>query len=266
MLRLQWETFFKEGDNVQVHKEHLDVSVDLKGKIASSSNESLALFWTYEENSLGLFRNFDHFIDDVNSSNETFKYWDTFIYLIQQVENLVNEGSSLGPLAFLIYINDLANVVTCNLKLFADGTCLYVTVDDPNSYAAVLNSNLENVKLWADQWLVNFNPKKTKFMTFSNKNVIHPPVHFQNKIIDDVEQHKHLGLTFNAKLNWNDHISNIISSVSKLLDVLQKLSKEIDRKSLEIMYHTFVRSKMEYACIVWDDCSEQNCQYLRIVS
>ena len=83
-------------------------------------------------------------------------------------------------------------------------------------------------------------------------------MHFQNKIIDDVEQHKHLGLTFNTKLNWNDHISNIISSVSKLLDVLQKLSKEIDRKSLEIIYQTFVRSKMEYACIVWDDSSEQN--------
>ena len=174
----------------------------------------------------------------------------------------VPQGSSLGPLAFLIYINDLANVVTCNLKLFADDTCLYVTVDDPNSSAAVLNSNLENIKLWADQWLVNFNPKKTKSMTFSNKNVIHPPVHFQNKIIDDVEQHKHLGLTFNTKLNWNDHISNIISSVSKLLDVLQKLSKEIDRKSLVVIYHTFVRSKMEYACIVWDDCSEQNCQVL----
>ena len=45
-------------------------------------------------------------------------------------------------------------------------------------------------------------------------------------------------------------------------DVLQKLSKEIDRTSLEIIYHTFVRSKMEYACIVWDDCSEQNYQVL----
>ena len=60
----------------------------------------------------------------------------------------VPQGSSLGPLAFLIYINDLANVVTCNLKLFTDDTCLYVTVDDPNLSAAVLNSNLENVKLW----------------------------------------------------------------------------------------------------------------------
>ena len=90
LLRLQWEAFFKEGDNVQVHKEHLDVLVDLKRKIASFSNESFAIFQTFKENSLGLFRNFDHFMDDAKNSNETFKYWDTFIYLIQQVENLVH--------------------------------------------------------------------------------------------------------------------------------------------------------------------------------
>ena len=89
LLRLQWEKFLKGGGNVQVHKEHLDVLVDLRAKIASSSNESLALFQTFEENILGLFRNFDHFIDDTNSRNETFKYWNSFIYLIQQIENLV---------------------------------------------------------------------------------------------------------------------------------------------------------------------------------
>ena len=73
-----------------MHKENLDVLVDLKGKIALSSNESFAIFRTFEENSHDLFRNFDHFIDNAKNSNETFKYWDTFIYLIQQVENLVH--------------------------------------------------------------------------------------------------------------------------------------------------------------------------------
>ena len=103
-------------------------------------------------------------------------------------------------------------------------------------------------------------------MTFSNKKVIHPPVHFQNKIIHDVEQHKHLGLTFNTKLNWNDHISNIISSVSKLIDVLQKLSKEIDKKSLEITYHTFVRSKWNMHVLFGMTALNRIVKYLKIVS
>lgn len=89
LLRLQWEAFFKEGDNVQEHKEQLDMLVDLKGKVASSSNESAALFRNFEEKTPGLFSNFDQFIDHARSTNETFKYWDTFIHLIQQVENLV---------------------------------------------------------------------------------------------------------------------------------------------------------------------------------
>ena len=53
------------------------------------------------------------------------------------------------------------------------------------------------------------------------------------------------------------HIT-ILLSVSKLLDVMHKLSKDIDRKSLETIYESFIRSKLEYACIVWDDCSEQD--------
>ena len=62
-------------------------------------------------------------------------------------------------------------------------------------------------------------------MTFSNKNVIHPPVHFQDRMIDDIEQHKHLGLTISTKLNWKNHISNIISSISEILDKsYQKIS------------------------------------------
>ena len=63
----------------------------------------------------------------------------------------VPQGSSLGPLTFLVYINDLAEVVKCNLKMFADDTCLYVTVEDPTTSDTSLNENLTNVQQWADQ-------------------------------------------------------------------------------------------------------------------
>mgnify|MGYP000055841641 CR=1 FL=1 len=67
-------------------------------------------------------------------------------------------------------------------------------------------------------------------------------------------------MTFNNRLSWKDHIASILQSVSKLLHGMCKLSKDIDRKSLESIYQTFIRPKLEYACIVWDDCSEQDCQ------
>ena len=90
----------------------------------------------------------------------------------------IPQGSVLSPLLFLIYINDLASVVKCNLKMFADDTCLYVTVDDPTSSATILNDNLSNIKHWANQCLVKFNPDKTKSMVLTNKNVVHPPLYF----------------------------------------------------------------------------------------
>ena len=94
-------------------------------------------------------------------------------------------------------------------------------------------------------------------MVISNRDRYHPPLYFNGKDVGVVEEHKHLGVTFNHKLNWKDHIQNIVSSISKFLDVMHKLAKDLDRKSLETVYQTFVRSKIEYACIIWDDCSEQ---------
>ena len=178
----------------------------------------------------------------------------------------VPQGSVLGPLLFIAYINDLTEVVDCQIKIFADDTSLYVTVDTPEEAATQLNSNLERVRSWASQWLVNFNSSKTKAMTISNKKIVPPRVIFQNKIIEHVNEHKHLGLTFNNRLTWSNHINNIVKTVSKELDVLHKIASTIDRQSLDTVYKTFIRTKIEYACILWDNCYDyetdllENCQ------
>ena len=116
------------------------------------------------------------------------------------IQASVPQGSVLGPLLFIVYINDLADVVDCSIKMFADDTCLYVTVDNPVSSQIILNKSLKNLKLWADQWLVNFNPSKTKTTYLSNRNNEPPPLHFSDEAVQEVIKHKHLGVTFNNKL------------------------------------------------------------------
>ena len=143
------------------------------------------------------------------------------------------QGSVLGPLLFLVYINDLASVVDCEIKLFADDTLLYVINDDQDHSANLLNSNLRNVQQWADQWLVTFSPQKTKLMNITqkkNQQWDNFPLHFNNVLLEPVVNHKHLGLNLNVKLKWADHIDNIIESVSKMLHVLQKLKYSLDIK------------------------------------
>jgi len=175
------------------------------------------------------------------------------------IEAGVPQGSVLGPLLFLVYINDLVDEVDCAIKLFADDTTLYVTFDDQDACAVSLNTNLTKIKKWADTWLVNFNPTKTECMTISLKrNVVKIPVCYDNKPLTDVNQHKHLGVTFNNKLTWNDHIQSLLLRISKLKDVMFYLKNKLARSTLEHIYKSFVRPKLEYASIVWADCSESN--------
>ena len=177
-----------------------------------------------------------------------------------EVKAGVPQGSVIGPLLFLIYINDLTEVITCDIKLYADDTSLYINVENPEHSAALLNENLAKLNEWANKWLVTFNPQKTKSILISNKHnqPSHPPLILQNTQIDEVQQHKHLGIIFNNKLNWNNHIESLIENTSKLLDVMYKIMYQVDRKSLETIYFTFIRPKLEYAHIVWSDCSQKN--------
>ena len=174
------------------------------------------------------------------------------------VEAGVPQGSVLGPLLFLVYINDIVNCVSCNIKLFADDTALYVLVDDQQAAADVLNDSLQQVNSWADQWLVNFNHSKTKLMNISfktNPGFENYPVSFNNHTLDSIETHKHLGVIFSHDLRWAAHVNSMIQSVSKTTDVMQKLKYKLDRQTLQTLYFTFVRPKLEYASVVWDDCT-----------
>ena len=83
----------------------------------------------------------------------------------------VPQGSILGPLMFLIYINDIVNDLGCNIRLVAEDTSLYVIVDDPASVSDLVDSDLQTIHNWAQNWLVTFNPQKSEELIISRKAV-----------------------------------------------------------------------------------------------
>ena len=166
----------------------------------------------------------------------------------------VPQGSVLGPLLFLIFINDITHVIRrCNIRLFADDTCLFIEVDEPTEAADILNQNLQQIQEWADKWLVSFSPPKTKELLISNKAPRdHPPLVLNNERITRVKHHKHLGIYLSDNLGWKKHAEETANKANRCLGILRPLKFILDRASLETLYKSFVRPILEYADIVWD--------------
>ncbi|MCG8033360.1 MAG: reverse transcriptase family protein, partial [Candidatus Thiodiazotropha taylori] len=171
----------------------------------------------------------------------------------------VPQGSILGPLLFLLYINDIVTDIGSNIRLFADDTSLYIIVDNPNAAAELINSDLVKISNWAHIWLVDFNAAKNEALLLSRKlnRPIHPPVYMLNHEINEVQFHKHLGIYFSEDCSWHKHIDYIKERAWTRINLMRKFKYDLDRKSLETIYISFIRPVLEYADVIWDNCSQQ---------
>ena len=159
----------------------------------------------------------------------------------------VPQGSILGPLLFLLYINDIVNDINSSIRLFADDTSLFIIVDNPVTSAEQLNFDIRKVLLWADTWLVSFNVTKTEALLISRKinRPIHPPIYMNNQQITEINSHKHLGLYFSNDCSWHDHINYTVEKAWGRINVMRKLKFKLDRKALETIFIAFIRPLLE---------------------
>ena len=172
------------------------------------------------------------------------------------IEAGVPQGSVLGPLLFLIYINDLENGITSNDKFFADDTSLFLIVTNPTLSALELNSDLKVIENWAYQWKMLFNPDPTKQaigMLFSRKRVDqnHPPVFFNNVPVGSASDYKHLGIILDCKLLFTRHIREKVAKARKGIGIIRHLSSHVHLDSLDQLYKLFVRPHFDYCDIMY---------------
>ena len=167
----------------------------------------------------------------------------------------VPQGSVLGPLLFLLYVNDISETLISTTRLFADDSSLSVSSSDINIIETSLNSDLQKLSAWSKQWLVNFNPLKTEVVLFSLTERDSPNLVFDGIDLSLIRHHKHLGITFSKDGSWHEHISNIITSASKILGSMQMLKFRLKRSTLNQIYITYLRPLLEYASVVWDNCT-----------
>ena len=179
----------------------------------------------------------------------------------------VPQGSILGPLLFLVYINDIVNDIESQINLFADDTSLCIVVDSPDDAAMLLQRDVDKISIWANTWLVKFNPLKSESLVISRKRArpVHHPVFMNNTPIPSVDSHKHLGILLSNDGNWHQQIDMIKSKAWARINVMKRLRYLLDRKSLEIIYISFIRPILEYADVVWDNCAAYQKQELELV-
>ena len=177
----------------------------------------------------------------------------------EKVNAGVPQGSVLGPLLFLIYINDITDNIQSEAFLFADDTMILDVVDSPVKSAAKLNTDLASITSWADKWMVTMNPGKTRSMIFSVKKnkPDHPSLLLNQAIIPDVNVHCHLGINLSSDLSWQHHISIISERAAKRLNMLKGLRFRLNRSTLNSMYISFIRPLMEYGDFIWDGCGSE---------
>lgn len=167
------------------------------------------------------------------------------------VKSGVPQGTVIGPLLFLIYINDIASNINSTIRLFADDCVIYREIAGPNDVIA-LQSDLHKLTQWCSIWQMQINLEKTKHLTFNSVLKSHCNTYILNdKIVDSVTTVKYLGVFINSRLTWTDHIEHITCKAQKKLGFLKRRLYLADRDTRLQAYNFLVRPSLEYASIIW---------------
>ena len=174
------------------------------------------------------------------------------------VEAGVPQGSILGPLLFLIYINDLPDNLSTNVKLFTDDTSLFSVVHNITASSCDLNDDLNRVREWPFQWKMSFNPEPSKqaqevIFTRKLQKKDYPLLYFNDSSVKETCEQKHLGMLLDFRFDFQEHWKSLLQKVNKTVALLHKFQNILPRLALLTFYKCFVGSHLDYCDIIYDE-------------
>lgn len=168
-----------------------------------------------------------------------------------KVTSGVPQGSVLGPLLFLIFINDLPQSITCKLRLYADDCVLYNTINSVQDHH-LLNDSFSAFCSWCNSWQMNINFRKTVSMSFTTSTQTSVfNYSFNDLILQRVLHYKYLGVIFTTNLSWSKHINSVCTKSLKKLGYLSRTLRPSPQETKLLMYKTLIRPVLDYASTVW---------------
>ena len=168
----------------------------------------------------------------------------------ENVTSGVPQGSILGPLLFILYINDLPDTVKCGIKLYADDTKIYQKVNNGED-AKEFQENIDELYKWSLEWQLLFHPDKCHVVHFGKSN-IEQSYHMGDVQLDTTEEEKDLGVVTDNKLRFSKHCDKIVTSCNKILGIMRRNINHMDTTVFNYLYKGLVRPVIEYASTVYN--------------
>ena len=173
----------------------------------------------------------------------------------EHIRHGVPQGSVLGPLLFLIYINDFPLTISklANSIIFADDASIVISNTNQESFRNSINSTMIEIINWFQSNLLTLNCEKTHFLQFLTKkqNEIKLQIVASNSIITNINSTKFLGLVIDSTLSWKDHIIELTSKLNKACYAIRTLKSFMSPDVLRMLYFSYFHATMSYGIIFW---------------
>ena len=181
----------------------------------------------------------------------------------------IPQWSVLGPLLFVIYINELPKIVKSTIYLFADDTKIFRSINSPED-TKILQEDLDKLQEWSNTWLLKFHPNKCKRMTIGTQteNTKFTYTLDQGSTIhqlENVDHEKDIGVIIDANLEFDKQINAKINKANSMFSIIRRSFQFLSPQNFIPLYKSLVRSHLDYASSVWNPYKQKHIDALENV-